>query len=136
MSRTTVQRITNLEMQTGEVAAKCQNFDERTKRLDVGEELAHGDTMNTNPADWGRDNLEFNQEFQDEFHKVVSDPSLPEADELFSPDVFDDTYLNMELALPQSGGEVELGRVTKRLRDKDGLPIGTAHDNPILDTRV
>ena len=29
-----------------------------------------------------------------------------------------------------------LGRVTKRLRDKDGLPIGTAHDNPILDTRV
>ena len=26
--------------------------------------------------------------------------------------------------------------MTKRLRDKDGLPIGTAHDNPILDTRV
>jgi hypothetical protein len=42
----------------------------------------------------------------------------------------------MELALPRGGGEVELGRVTKRLRDKDGLPIGTANDNPILDTRV
>ena len=40
------------------------------------------------------------------------------------------------MALPKGGGEVELGRVTKRLRDKDGLPIGTANDNPILDTRV
>jgi hypothetical protein len=51
--------------------------------------------------------------------------------------VFDDSYLNMELALPRSGrGGVELGRVTKRLTDKDGLPIGADHDNPILDTRV
>ena len=43
----------------------------------------------------------------------------------------------MELAsLSQSGGKVEFGRVTKRLREKDGLPIGTAHNDPILDTRV
>jgi hypothetical protein len=26
--------------------------------------------------------------------------------------------------------------VTKRLRDKDGLPIGVADNNPILDTRM
>ena len=26
--------------------------------------------------------------------------------------------------------------MTKRLRDKDGIPIGTANDNPILDSRV
>jgi hypothetical protein len=45
-------------------------------------------------------------------------------------------YLNMELALPRSGCKVELGCVNKRLRDKDGLPIGTAHDIPILDFRV
>jgi hypothetical protein len=31
---------------------------------------------------------------------------------------------------------VQFGRVVKRLRDKDGLPIGTANDNPILDTRM
>ena len=42
----------------------------------------------------------------------------------------------MELALPRSGGEVEFSRVTKRLLDKDGLPIGTANDNPILDSRM
>ena len=42
----------------------------------------------------------------------------------------------MELALPRGGGEVEYGRVQKRLRDKDGLPIGTANDNPMLDNRI
>ena len=42
----------------------------------------------------------------------------------------------MELALPRAGGEVEFGRVVKRLRDKDGLPIGTANDNPISDSRL
>jgi hypothetical protein len=67
---------------------------------------------------------------------VISDDSLPEADAEFKPDVFDDAYLHMELALPKSGGEVEFGRVVKRLRDKDGLNIGTVNDNPILDTRV
>ena len=35
----------------------------------------------------------------------------------------------MVLALPSA-------RVTKRLRDVNGLPIGTAHDNPILDSRM
>ena len=67
---------------------------------------------------------------------MVNDDSLPEADELFSPDVYDDTYLHMELALPRAGGEVEFGRVVKRMSDKNGLPIGTANDNAILDTRV
>ena len=28
-----------------------------------------------------------------------------------------------------------MGRVTKRLRDADGNPIGRANENPILDTR-
>jgi hypothetical protein len=53
-----------------------------------------------------------------------------------TPEIFDNTYLNMELALPHDGGEVEFGCVVRRLRDKDGLPIGTAHDNHILDSRM
>ena len=50
--------------------------------------------------------------------------------------MLDDTYLNMELALPRDGDGPEFARVTKRLRDANGLPIGTANDNPILDTRL
>lgn len=34
------------------------------------------------------------------------------------------------------GGKVEFARVTKRLHDKDGLPIRTVNDNPILDSRM
>ncbi len=30
---------------------------------------------------------------------------------------------------------MQFGKVTKRLRDADGRPIGTANDNPLLDTR-
>ena len=66
----------------------------------------------------------------------MNNEELPEADDLFTPDAYDDTYMNMELALPRASGEAEFGRVVKRMRDKDGLPIGTANDNPLVDSRV
>ena len=136
LSRTTVQRITNLELQLDENKARCKEYDESIQPLYGKDQLAAGEDGKVNPADWGMDDFKFDPEFQEEFERVVNDKELPEADATFTPDVFDDTYVNMELALPRSGGEVEFARVTKRLRDKDGLPIGTAHDNPILDTRV
>ena len=42
----------------------------------------------------------------------------------------------MELAIPRDGGDTTFAHVTKRLKDANRLPIGTSHDNPILDTRV
>ena len=43
----------------------------------------------------------------------------------------------MELALPQGDSlEPWLARVTKWMKDLSGLPIGTADDNPLLDTRM
>ena len=42
----------------------------------------------------------------------------------------------MEIALPKDGESVQFAKVTKRLRDANGLPIGVARDNPILDTRI
>jgi hypothetical protein len=42
----------------------------------------------------------------------------------------------MELATPRDGDGAKFAKVTKRLRDKDGLPIGRANDNPMLDTRM
>jgi hypothetical protein len=44
----------------------------------------------------------------------------------------------MEIALPRGGGDpedVQFAKVTKCLRDAEGWPIGTASDNPLLDTR-
>ena len=59
-----------------------------------------------------------------------------EADTNFTPDVFDDTCLNMELVIQRDVYGPGFSTVTKRLRDKDRLPIGRAHNNPILDTRM
>jgi hypothetical protein len=42
----------------------------------------------------------------------------------------------MELLLDRPGADPELAHVTKRLKDKDGRPIGTSNKNPILDTRL
>ena len=39
----------------------------------------------------------------------------------------------MELALPRNGEEPAFARV---MRDENGNPIGRAHENPILDTRM
>ena len=87
------------------------------------------------PQEWSEplDDLDF----LDEFRNVVSNPEVPEVDQQFTPDIFDDRYLNMELALPH-GEEAtpQYPKVTKRLRDANGIPIGTADNNPILDTRM
>ena len=42
----------------------------------------------------------------------------------------------MELSLDRSDDGPSFDKVTKILRDAQGLPIGTANDNPILDTRM
>jgi hypothetical protein len=42
----------------------------------------------------------------------------------------------MELALPRGdNGQMVHARVTKRMRDNEGMPIGMASDNPLLDSR-
>ena len=89
------------------------------------------------PKDWATHLLDTDDDFQDEFNNVISHPEVKEADELFTPEVMGNTDVNMELDLPQGDTlEPRYARVTKRLRDANGIPIGTAHDNPILDTRM
>ena len=136
LSRTTVQRVTNLELQLDETKDRCTEFTSAiTERLGNNDLIVQNDDGEIMlPDDW--DDPSFNIEFVKEFGRSIIDPMLREADQEFTPDVYDDTYLNMELALPRNGAEVQFGRVLKRLRDKDGIPIGTAHDNPILDTRM
>jgi hypothetical protein len=105
-----------------------KEFNQDVRRI-LGEEEPQQDIGDKpSPEDWA-ESMEFDEDFQEEFGNIVSNDDIKEADDEFTPEVFDDTYLNMELALPSA-------RVTKRLRDVNGLPIGTAHDNPILDSRM
>jgi hypothetical protein len=67
---------------------------------------------------------------------TFDNPDVKEADNDFDPDSYDGC-VNMELLLDRPGAEPELARVTKRLKDKDGKPIGAANgNNPVLDTRL
>ena len=116
---TTVQRVTNLEKQTDEFKSAIDEFDAAIRvRFKEDEEPGY-EGSKPNPEDWS-EFLEFDPDFQEEFNEIVNDTNIPEADKDFTPDVFDDTYLNMELAIPRDGDGPEYARVTKRLKDKDG----------------
>ena len=47
-----------------------------------------------------------------------------------------DKYMGMELIMDVGTNNERGARVVKRARTDDGKPIGTAHSNPILDTRA
>ena len=87
------------------------------------------------PDDWA-ELFQEDEDFRDEFQWVFNNQNVPEADDDHTPEVFDDTYVNMEISLPRDWEGPQFAKVTKRLRDVNGLPIGTANDNPILDTRL
>ena len=136
IARTTVQRVTSLEMQQGHMKERTLAFDEATRDKIKDSDHIILEGGKTQPPDWTDHPLEDDPDFTEEFHVVISHNEVKEADETFTPDVYD-TYLNMELAIPQVDSlEPRLARVTKRLKDANGLPIGLANENPILDTRM
>jgi hypothetical protein len=118
------------------VKAAVIEFDSEISHHFKEEEDLANDGAKTNPEDWS-EYLQYSPDFQEEeFNNIVNDPGISKADKDFTPDVFNDTYLNMELAIPRDSDGPEFARVTKRLKEKDGLPIGRANNNPILDTRM
>ena len=134
VSRSTVQRVTNIEKTTAEVKDTFHKFDTaiQIKFKSCHEDGYIGDKPN--PEHWA-DLLENDEDFRDEFTRIFDNDDIKEADDI-TPEALDDTYLKMEVALPRDGEGPELAHVVKRLRDKNGIPIGTANDNPMLDTRI
>jgi len=118
------------------ISCYLRSLDQEVRRI-LGEEEPRQDIGDKpSPEDWA-EFMEFDEDIQKDFSNIVSNDDIKEADDEFTPEVFDDTYLNMEIALPSGdGAELAFARVTKRLRDTNGLPIGTAHDNPILDSQM
>ena len=113
ISQTTVSRVTNLEKQQTDVKHCLEEFDSAiTARFnDDVHVLVEGGEIQS--QDWSEpvDDLDF----LDEFHNMVSNPEVPETDQQFTLDVFDDRYLNTELALPH-GDEAtpQYAKVTKK----------------------
>ena len=76
--------------------------------------------------DWDDHTEDNHTEFAAQFNGVISDSSIPEVDETFTPDTFHDTYLNMEVLLTRGVNDncdAQFCKVTKRRRDAEGRPI-------------
>jgi hypothetical protein len=116
ISRTTVQRVTALEKEIDEVKAAVVEFDSKISRRFKEEEDLTYNGAKPNPEDWS-EYLQYDPDFQEEFDNIVNDPGISEADKDFTPDVFEDTYINMELAIPRDSDGPKFARVTKRLKD-------------------
>ena len=133
VSQTSVQRVTSLEAQLPENKEMFVKFDvEIHRRL---KSKARGyEGAKPKPEDWA-DLLEEDPAFAEEFNCCFNSLDIPEQDE-YTPEVLEDTYVDMEIALPRDSDGPEFARVTKRLRDNHGLPIGIANPNAMLDTRL
>ena len=127
-----VQRVTHLELQTDSIKERVQEFNRNIADKFKEGRLA---TNATPTLDEWSDLLEDDEDFAAEFNCLFDNPEVAEADDTFDPDSFD-LYLNMELTVDRGGDHPEFARITKRLRDPRGLPIGRANNNPILDTRM
>ena len=93
VSRSAVQRVTNIEKTTAEVKDTFQNFDRtiQQRMKSCKEEGYIGDKPN--PEHWA-DLLENDEDFREEFQRIYNNDDIPKADDV-TPEVMDDTYLNM-----------------------------------------
>lgn len=130
----TVQRVTMLEKQTEATKERMKVFNTRIQEK-FKENRLLADGYSPRLEDW-EDLLEEDDDFANEFNRLFDNNMVLEADDEFDPDTYD-TYLNMELSIPTGDGpHPKHARVTKRLKDHRGNPIGIPNDNPILDTRM
>ena len=134
ISCTTVQRLTNSEQTTDEWKERMTSYTTNiTDRLNAQNTDTSGESQ-TQP-EWNRLSTDENDpEFVADLKKAINDTSIPEEDD-YTTDTYDN-YLNMELGIPRGeDGEMQHATVKRRAIDVDGKPIGTRHDNPLLDTR-
>ena len=132
ISCTTVQRLTEMEQQTGPWKERMKAYNDD---IETRIEQVSNIELNVNDVpQWNRlATDEYDADFIEEYKKKISDDSIKDADTLNAQD----EYVNMELGIPRgSDGELEYINVKKRALDIDGIPIGRANKNPILDTRA
>ena len=133
--RSTVQRVTENEKKTDVNFDRIRIFDQKISERFKEDRLGNPEPMKVDPEEWSSIFKE-DPEFLEEFQKPIDNADVKEAEEEFDPDSFDG-YLDMKLQVTQPGRtENSFARVTKRMRDHEGKPIGVSNPNPLLDTRV
>ena len=125
ISRSTVQRVTDMEIQKRDINEIFVKFDVEIHRRLKAEQRGY-EGAKPDPEQWA-DLMEEDEDFAEEFNKLFNNANIPEADEdkryeftadsqfpdhEFTPEALQDTYLNMEIALPKDGDGPEFARVT------------------------
>lgn len=88
--------VTQLQLQTAECKPLFKSFDSYIKnKLKCKDHTYNGAKLH--PEDWA-DLLEFNSDFNNNFNKIYDNINIQEAGD-YTPEVLEDTYLNMELAV-------------------------------------
>jgi hypothetical protein len=94
-----------------------------------------GCTLEVTSLTWDKwlELLETDPDFVEEFAQTFDNPGVKEADDEFDPDTYN-SYVNMELCMAcyRDKPEPEVARVTKKLKDPDGNPIGVARSHPTI----
>ena len=120
IARTTVQRVTNLESQNEQCKRRFNVYDKQiAKKFNEKFISANGEEHErTKPTIESWEELAGDDDvFHEEFARVITNGDIPEADDKFDPEIFDN-YVNMELSLDRQSDGPEFARMTKRLKDK------------------
>ena len=95
ISCTTVQRLTRLEQDTQEWAQKMQKYNNNIR--EIVENVASVELNTMDVPKWNQLSIrEYDEEFNEEFQKVINNESVKDIDEYFE---VNDDYLNMEIGL-------------------------------------
>ena len=95
ISCTTVQRLTRLEQDTQEWAQKMQKYNNNIR--EIVENVASVELNTMDAPKWNQLSIrEYDEEFNEEFQKVINNESVKDIDEYFE---VNDDYLNMEIGL-------------------------------------
>ena len=127
ISRTTVQAVPLDEQRSHEFEAELKAFDQSVSLV-----LARGDNDTVYPQYVREVDNDINPD-EDDMEPYDSASEKPDAD-LHDAEAYDN-LLSAEVLLPR-GDTHEMAKVIKRKRDSHGNPIGRAHDNAMLDSRI
>jgi hypothetical protein len=130
LARSTVQHVTIAKMGTDKIKAQVNDFN---TALEI--RLADDNFVIEEPGIFYMDDEEPDP---DDHHLIPTDKEYGNMIQEPKPDIDDiktyDKYLNSEFVVDRAGKQVR-AKVVKRARSDSGYPIGTAHSNPLLDTR-
>ena len=114
ISRTTVQRVTNLESATNQNQKRFEVYDKRiADRFNeeyIGANYLQNHHQKPDVELW--EELAGDDEaFYEEFARVITNDDIPEADDEFDPELFDN-YVNMEISIDRHDDGPKFARVT------------------------